>query len=806
MDLTDHIAVWQQNVNKSQICQHNILSNNELVSKGISIIALQEPAIDANGFTLASKDWTPIYPTLHRKMDSTTRAIMLIKASIKTDSWKQIDFPSCNVMVIQLKGEWGKLTVVNIYNDCQNDETIRLLTNFHNSNQAEIMQTNSGAAHILWVGDFNRHHLYWDDPRDTRLFTTKATAAAEKLIEAIADIGLDLALPSGIPTHVHNITKLWSRLDQVFISDHSENLLISCDAQPDQRGVNMDHLPILTELNLKADIASEEEIHNFREVDWDKFCKELSTQLDKLLLPTPIVNQRQLDTACDNLTTAIQRTIIKQVLVLIILPKSKRWWTKELTQLRRLANKLGRQSYNRRQDPRYIIHGKHTVAVKNYCRVLKQTKRQHWWDWLEKAEDPDIWTAHCLTTQIRGDGGKARIPMLIHRTSEVEASANTNSNKGRVLAKVLFPEKPPADTALENCTYPDQCESKGLITAEQIKAQLKKLKPFKALGPDGIPNVVLSKSADLIVARMLPIYKAMLDKSLMYKLWKEFAMVVLRKPSKPRYDTPKAYRPIALLNTIWKVITAIIANHITYVTKKHQLLPANHFGGCPGRTTTDAMHLLTNKIKAAWRAGKVTSVLFLDIEGAFPNANPEKLVHNLRKRRVPTKYTSFVHNMLRERFTTLKFDRYVSDCIPIDNGIGQGDPLSMVLYQYYNTDLLDIPKCAEEDTVAYMDDTFMLVSGKDFQSAHCKLAAMMGRAGGVKEWSKTHSSPLKYSKLALINFAHRCKGTESPTLYLLQRTIKPVESTKYLGVIFDRNLNWKAHQAYAVEKGAKWVV
>jgi len=43
------------------------------------------------------------------------------------------------------------------------------------------------------------------------------------------------------------------------------------------------------------------------------------------------------------------------------------------------------------------------------------------------------------------------------------------------------------------------------------------------------------------------------------------------------------------------------------------------------------MHLLTNKVKVAWRIGKVTSVLFLDIEGAFPNANPERLVHNLRK-------------------------------------------------------------------------------------------------------------------------------------------------------------------------------
>ena len=74
--------------------------------------------------------------------------------------------------------------------------------------------------------------------------------------------------------------------------------------------------------------------------------------------------------------------------------------------------------------------------------------------------------------------------------------------------------------------------------------------------------------------------------------------------------------------------------------------------------------------------------------------------------------------MLREWITMLRFDGYISDHLPIDNGIGQGDPLSMVLYQYYNMDLLDIPKHAEEDTVAYVDNTFILASGKDFLSMH----------------------------------------------------------------------------------------
>jgi len=136
---------------------------------------------------------------------------------------------------------------------------------------------------------------------------------------------------------------------------------------------------------------------------------------------------------------------------------------------------------------------------------------------------------------------------------------------------------------------------------------------------------------DLLTERLLPIYVAMLDRNLHYRPWKTFTTVILRKPGKPHYDVTKAYWLIALLNTMWKVLTAIVADQITFLTEKHQLLPKNHFRGCPGWTTTDTMHLLTLRIKAVWCAGKVVAVLFLDIKGAFPNAMPERLVHNLRK-------------------------------------------------------------------------------------------------------------------------------------------------------------------------------
>ena len=118
----------------------------------------------------------------------------------------------------------------------------------------------------------------------------------------------------------------------------------------------------------------------------------------------------------------------------------------------------------------------------------------------------------------------------------------------------------------------------------------------------------------------------------------------------------------------------------------------------------------------------------------------ERLIHNLKTRRVPTKIVKFISNMLHERYTALKFDDYESDKIALDNGIGQGDPLSMVLYQYYNVDLLDIPTEANEAAAAYVDDAILIATATTFPQAHDILADMMTRPGGAIEWSNNHNS------------------------------------------------------------------
>jgi len=126
-------------------------------------------------------------------------------------------------------------------------------------------------------------------------------------------------------------------------------------------------------------------------------------------------------------------------------------------------------------------------------------------------------------------------------------------------------------------------------------------------------------------------------------------MVVLRKPGKPDYSATKAYRPIALLNTMSKLLTAIVAEEMTHLLEHHDLLPNTHFGGRPGRSTTDSLHLLEATIKDAWRQGKVVSALFLDIEGAFPNAVTDRLLHNMKSRRLPLSLIDFTKRLLTDR-------------------------------------------------------------------------------------------------------------------------------------------------------------
>jgi len=241
-------------------------------------------------------------------------------------------------------------------------------------------------------------------------------------------------------------------------------------------------------------------------------------------------------------------------------------------------------------------------------------------DWLEATTAPDLWTANRYLSGTPSDGGLSRIPSLRQTNStNQETIAATNEQKSKILAESFFPPKPPPPPPDPTPPgYPDEIAPLPRITREQIRRHALALSPYKAPGPDGIPNIVLTKTIDIILEHLYYIYSSTMNLHTYYGPWKHWTTIVLRKPRKPHYDVAKAYRPIALYNTLSKLLTSTITEQMSYLTERHNLLPPTHFGGRPGHSTTDAMHLITQTVRHAWRNKRVVSALFLDIEGAFP--------------------------------------------------------------------------------------------------------------------------------------------------------------------------------------------
>ena len=78
--------------------------------------------------------------------------------------------------------------------------------------------------------------------------------------------------------------------------------------------------------------------------------------------------------------------------------------------------------------------------------------------------------------------------------------------------------------------------------------------------------------------------------------FKEAHVIVLRKSNKEDYAQSKAYRSIALLNTLDKTLESIIAIRINYLTEFNALLPKEQMRGRQARLTESTLELLTKQI------------------------------------------------------------------------------------------------------------------------------------------------------------------------------------------------------------------
>ena len=427
------LRIWQQNAHKSKTAHSYILNNAN--PNNWDVIALQEPWFDSYGNSRGTQYWRVIYPAnFYMEGRNCVRSILLINTNISTDSYSIIPVMHSDVTAVRFKGDHGFLSLFNIYNEITNNDTINYLDSF--LDRHEHLVRHSGADNVVWLGDFNRHHPIWEDDSNERLF--EPTEFISPLLDLLYKNEMLLALPKGIPTY-QTAAGNWTRPDNVWRSSSPDDPISRCDVVPAMRPPMADHLPIVTELALPLPRAPEAKALDFRQADWPEVNADLTQRLAELSPAVCINSEEEFLQKVDEVVRLTKETLDDHLKERRPSPFKRRWWTQELSTLKKTQNRLSGKSFRFRHVRDHPVHVMYKAATNQFKSIMEETRSQDWTDWLESATQQDLYIANKYVTNEPSDYSSARVPTLKTSVNNVPGMAEDNVAKAKALADSFPP-------------------------------------------------------------------------------------------------------------------------------------------------------------------------------------------------------------------------------------------------------------------------------------------------------------------------------------------------------------------------------
>jgi len=105
--------------------------------------------------------------------------------------------------------------------------------------------------------------------------------------------------------------------------------------------------------------------------------------------------------------------------------------------------------------------------------------------------------------------------------------------------------------------------------------------------------------------------------------------IVIPKPNKKLYNSPKSFRPIVLLNILEKLIEKVIGDQLQFHIISNNFIYSSQLGGLKQRLMSDMGVTLTHFIQLCWVKNNITSTLAFNIT-QFYLSSSGRLVLTLR--------------------------------------------------------------------------------------------------------------------------------------------------------------------------------
>jgi len=153
--------------------------------------------------------------------------------------------------------------------------------------------------------------------------------------------------------------------------------------------------------------------------------------------------------------------------------------------------------------------------------------------------------------------------------------------------------------------------------------------------------------------------------------FKTSTTIVIPKPNKELYNTPKAYQSIVLLNTISKLFEKVIGKRMQFLIISNNFIHPCQLGGLKQRSISDVGIALIYSIRnIGWIKHCTTSMLAFYIAQFFLLLNHQVLSSVLDKASFDPKVPIFFQNYLVGRKTKYLWNSFSFSFFNVDIGVG----------------------------------------------------------------------------------------------------------------------------------------
>ena len=472
-------------------------------------------------------------------------------------------------------------------------------------------------------------------------------------------------------------------------------------------------------------------------------------------------------------------------------------------------------------DPQNF-HEKYKVYRNIFHKVIRASKQMYLDSTFKKYQKCPKQTWDLLKETTFGEKSSQKINEIIDNGKIINDPKlmatkfnNFFSHIGTSISDSVTPTDKPPDDYIAN--YPNDKPKFNLDNTGPVHISdiIKSFDSKVSCDLDGLSLKLLKVIAVSISVPLAHIFNLSLDNGKFPDKLKLSRIVPVFKSGDPKLCDN--YRPIALVNTLSKVLEKIVAIKLTNHLQINDLLYKHQYGFLKGRSTEQNLLQVVNFISQSLNNGNFCIGIFLDLKKAFDVCSHNILLKKLKKFGIEGKAHDWFKSYLANRKQKVDIMGNLSDETTINISVLQGTTLGPILFLCYINDIFNATSLA---TFLFADDTSCLAEHSNLNEL---IRFVNSELQKLANWFRSNKMAVNVEKTKYIIFRTKGKKIDCDTdpiifnnneigvqndpknMFKLERvfTDNPIQEHRYyklLGVYFDEYLNFDKHVSYISAK------